>query len=459
MRPVAPVALALLALACGPPRRPGLPPEHVVLVTIGGLRADRMSCYGHRRPTTDLPSDPEARAEHRAMGLDDLASAGVLFRSAFAPSTSTVASLASLMTGLSPLASGVTGDGACLPEEVASLPELLAARGFETCAFVTSPALDLERALGRGFARFEVAATDEATLAAAARWAERDFGAGRRCFLWLHLGGVEPPWRTHPAGRFAAAGGPEAEGPALAARLERALRGEAPLDAADARRACDLYDDALHRTAVGLAWFLRAAFDYRSGRAEASETWARTALVVASPRGVELPADGALGHDGALCDEVLRVPLLLRHPDSLTGERVSAEVVELADVAPTVLDWIGVEPPAALRGRSLLARLDARARPRSGPPPAVASPGEGVLAVRTARWRLVWNPAAEPRAGVAPGVALRDLELDPRERSDVAARRPEVVAALQRAAARWLAAQPQRLPGPCDGPPAELPAR
>ena len=450
-------AMAVAAASCGPPKRPGLPPRNVVLVTIGGLRADRLSCYAYERPTTRVPSDETARVQQRAMGLDDLAAAGVSFSNAHAPSTSTVASLATLLTGLPPLAAGVPDDDACLPDEVPSLPDLLAARGWRTTAFVTSPSIDLERALGRGFAEFTLGANDVETLTALSRWLERDFGDGQSFFLWLHLGGLESPWRPQRKPRFARE--PRADGDAVAALLERARRGELELDPADARRANDLHDDALAETAENLAWILRRGFDVPAARAETSEVWSRTALVVTSPRGVELPEHGRFGHAGELCDEVLRVPLILRHPDSLTGERVCDEVVELADVAPTLLAWLRIERPAPLPGRSLLDRLDA---PRAGAferRPAVAALPGGAYSVRSERWRLAWNPASEPRCGLEPGARLYDLEADLLQVQDVAASHPAVVAALQRAAARALAAQPQRLPRPCAGPDGGLPTR
>jgi arylsulfatase A-like enzyme len=142
------------------------------------------------------------------------------------------------------------------------------------------------------------------------------------------------------------------------------------------------------------------------------------------------------------------VPLVLRHPDSLTGERIFADVVGLEDVAPTLLDWFGLPPLPGARGRSLLAVTDAYVeRPFPERPAFAQLPERALYTARDARWRLVWNPLrAQPAgrpvsAGPLPELVLHDLEADPAGRRDVAAAEPEVVARLQAQIRAWREAQ------------------
>ncbi len=65
---------------------PGRP--NLVLISIDTLRADRLSAYGHDRPTSPR--------------IDRLAADGVLFENAFSHSPKTASSHMSLMTGLYP---------------------------------------------------------------------------------------------------------------------------------------------------------------------------------------------------------------------------------------------------------------------------------------------------------------------------------------------------------------------
>lgn len=79
-----------------------------------------------------------------------------------------------------------------------------------------------------------------------------------------------------------------------------------------------------------------------------------TLVVVSADHGEALFEHGQIGHEPALYDELLRVPLLIRPPaDSPTvASRVDTQVRHV-DVGPTLLDYAGVETPADWTGRSL----------------------------------------------------------------------------------------------------------
>ncbi len=443
--------------ACGRGARPGIPPRNCIVVTIGGVSAAHTGPYLYDRATTSLASDPTAREEGRAMGLDDLSAAGVVFAHACAPSPRTVPSLASLFTGLSPVECGVTSDVDGVPGEVATLAELFAHDGFHTAAFVTSAtgsasALDLEGAFGRGFATFRSSADDAVTLAAASDWARRDQGDGSRRFLWIHLLGPDRLWSGAPAGEGRAeveaalalrSFGPEAS----AAEIARFANGAMAPDAAQRAALRGSCDREIARATLGLAVALRDAFDYYQSNADASETWSRTAFVMTSPCGSQLGEDGVVGHVGSLHDAVLHVPLVMRHPDSLTGERVIDDVVELEDVLPTLVEWFDLATPARVGGRSLLSRVDSRPATPFVRRPAITSLPEHIFSARDERFHLVWNPLNElvadrgPTSPKIPTLALYEPDRDPLETFDVSAEHPDVVRRFQKAIRVWRDAQ------------------
>ena len=66
-----------------------------------------------------------------------------------------------------------------------------------------------------------------------------------------------------------------------------------------------------------------------------------TLFVGAGVGGSWLPGD-APGVGGA--EGRLRVPLFLRHPDGLTGRRIYDDVIELADLMPTLVDAFEAQP-------------------------------------------------------------------------------------------------------------------
>jgi hypothetical protein len=233
--------------------------------------------------------------------------------------------------------------------------------------------------------------------------------------------------------------GPEAS----AAEIARFAGGALQPDAAQRVALRGSFDREVARAALGLSFALRDAFDYYQSNADASETWSRTVFVMTSPSGSQLGEDGIVGHVGTLSDAVLHVPLVMRHPDSLTGERVIDDVVELEDVLPTLVEWFDLATPARVRGRSLLSRVDSRPATPFVRRPAITSLPEHVFSARDERFHMVWNPLNEtvadrpPTAGKIPTLALYEPDRDPRETVDVASRHPDVVRRFQEAVRVW----------------------
>jgi arylsulfatase A-like enzyme len=453
------VILAALAAAvlAAPARgqaaeRPGLSPRNLLLVTVSDLRPDHMSCYAYPRPTTWLDKDDTQRAQGRAFDIDELARGGVVFAHAYAPAEAMIPSLIALFTGRSPRSIGMLDFDRPFEERLPpTLSEVLRGAGFETVALVTHrpppTGLNLRRILlERGFELHHQCADDGETLARAREWvAGRDWGSERPFFLWLHLGGLMPPF----------AGGPDAiafktqgyKGPARRPLefLARVRSGESDPAPEDWQHLDDLYDGALRELTGKLAGFLAEAFDFHLPAAELTETWSRTAVIVTAPTGTDFQRDlRRLGHARNLAEAQLAVPLILRHPDSLTGERVFDDIVELTDVLPTVCEWFALAPPGGVEGRSLFGITDEGRE--FAQRPAFASLRDVVHTARTPRWRLIWDPERKRFLGLdwagtaASDALLFDAHEDPRQRCDVAARHPEIVRELRAAIDAWIAA-------------------
>lgn len=425
--------LALTALAlpgCGG-ERPGEQPEHLLLVTYEGVRADHCSAWLYPRPTTYV-ARPD---DQRALDLDWVCETGVQLADAFADSPDPRAALVALMTGRAPAASGVVAAGDALPEGTPTLAEQLSAAGFRTAAFVApSEALSLG-GLERGFERFDQDADDVALAGRAVEWLKGEFDPERPTFLWLHFGAAAPPWDPRPfapnAPGFKTLFLPE--GVPLDVTADRAFldslrAGERELSANDEVALVALYDADVAR-AVQLS---RQVLEYYKHAHFDQDPWGRSWVVMAGLDGCALgEAPRAWGREARPLDRALHVPLAMRHPNSLTGRRVFAAPVTLADVAPTVRELFDLPATGGASGRSLLALFDSW-RPRAlAPRPALAvardAAGRASVAVRDGRWRLVVEARG---AGEPPSRALYDLELDPAEREDRAAVDPARAARL-----------------------------
>jgi len=160
----------------------------------------------------------------------------------------------------------------------------------------------------------------------------------------------------------------------------------------------------------------------RSGRLE------HAIVVVVSDHGEGLGDHGLLGHGHVLFEELLRVPLLIRLPESLARPRRVDELVRTVDVMPTVLDWMGLaDRLPEVQGRSLRPLMEeGRGRERISFSHALATETDeiGYRSVRKGRWRLIHNE----RTGNS---RLFDLVRNPAESVDLSRRRPEHVGRLE----------------------------
>ena len=78
--------------------------------------------------------------------------------------------------------------------------------------------------------------------------------------------------------------------------------------------------------------------------------------MILSDHGEEFHEHGYYQHGGALFEETLRIPLILIGPGIPAG-RITSQV-SLIDVLPTVLDYVGEDPPPGLDGVSLLGAVE-----------------------------------------------------------------------------------------------------
>ena len=79
-----------------------------------------------------------------------------------------------------------------------------------------------------------------------------------------------------------------------------------------------------------------------------------TLVVVSADHGEALFEHGQLGHEPALYDELLRVPLVVRPPTNESVVTTSVDTqAQHVDVAPTLLDYANVDPPETWIGQSL----------------------------------------------------------------------------------------------------------
>jgi arylsulfatase A-like enzyme len=313
----------------------------VVLITLDTFRRDALGAVG------DGPSVTP--------NLDRLASEGLLFLDAVAPMPETAPSHASMLTGLHPLRHRVISNGHQLDASFQTVPEVLSERGWATGAFVSSFAVDDRTGLSQGFAVYD----DALAPGPAGLWRLRAFHVLARA--WMVLGDpARTPWLLERDGdvtidRFE---GWLDETPGAFFAWVHLFETHAPYEPPVAAGVPPALD---HRARMGQTEFtpaeieqLRALYqgevkdvDRLVGRvAEALAARGRlerTMIVVVGDHGEMLGEHGLTATHVGLWEEVVRVPLIVRVPQSSPDvPRVEAQV-RVYDVAPTIYEYLAVD--------------------------------------------------------------------------------------------------------------------
>ena len=90
-----------------------------------------------------------------------------------------------------------------------------------------------------------------------------------------------------------------------------------------------------------------------------------TIIAVTADHGEEFYEHGQRYHARSLFNQVIRIPLIVRHPGS--PPRTIDTPVSLVDVMPTLLDLAGVESPPSMNGQSLAPAIRGQSDPPSRP--------------------------------------------------------------------------------------------
>jgi len=373
--------LFLTAFSCSAAQ----PSTPVILISIDTLRADHLGCYQPGR--------------RQSPHIDALAQTSTTFSQVSTPFPLTLPAHVALFTSTFPFANGVEDNGIPLNTPTTTLATVLTKSGYRTAAFIGSFVLYRRFGLSQGFDTYDgpidlhSKATPgpsdhkrpgEQVAAAAKQWLEHNSSAP--FFLFLHFYDLHAPYSL-PA--------------------DPNLRhGETGYQAELA------YVDKI------LGDFF-ALLDRRG-------LLQKSLIVLTSDHGEGLGEHGESSHGYFLYQSTLHVPLIIHWPGGLKHPQSRVDdLASLIDVAPTILDAVGLARPAEMHGRSLLQS----AAPEVYSETLYARRHFGCASLRSVR-------SANYKYIDAPKPELYDLSNDPHElrnlydqqRSKAAALRERVIA-------------------------------
>lgn len=401
----------------------------VVWIEVDTLRADALGCYGN--------SATGENGERASPNIDALAADGVRFERAYTTAPWTIPSLVSQLSGQWPWEHGVLRLTSTCPEGMAPLVPMLASRGVSTAGVMTNFITTRKIGIARGFERwddsFATGHEGSTAFAAVSRLLQfldemrRDGDEHVFLFAWL----FDPHYRyeDHAGLRFGPGFSSDGRAP-----YSGPLRGDEDLNDLLKRRGELSAEDVEFlrgRYASEVAWVDRAVGELVKGLRERG-LYDDALIVFAADHGEEIMDRGWIGHTVTLHEELVRVPWIVRLPQSAERTprgRVIEHAVSLIDLPSTLVELAtGENVDGSLsHSRSLVETI------RSGAAPArrwiyLHTDFEPVLdsgiqdEKRARQWGVVdagrnlkWIVDHKVAAGATPRAFLFDLSTDPRE--------------------------------------------
>lgn len=286
---------------------------NVILITLDTLRADFVSAY--ETGNAETPN------------IDNLAAQGVLFEMCIAQTPLTLPSHTSILSGTYPLHHQVRDNGGFqVPETLEMISEVLKKKGFRTSAFIASYVLHSKWGINQGFDTysddFDLSKYDKISLGNVQKPAEEVLDNARqwlienkttRFFTWIHLYDPHTPY--------------DPPSPFKEKYPKRPYRGEVE------------YMDAQ----LGLFF----QFLEEQGIAD------NTLIILAADHGEGLGQHEEMTHGFFIYETTVRVPLIIKAPFHFPVQRIKT-IVELVDLAPTILEALDIPIPSSYQGESLL---------------------------------------------------------------------------------------------------------
>lgn len=316
--------------------RPTAASPNVLIISLDTLRADHLGCYGYPRDTSP--------------NIDRLAAESIVFEECMAPSSWTLPSHATMFTGLPPALHGAYAFSApLLRGSNVTLSELARDAGFLTVAFTEGAYVGGPLGFYQGFDLYahgkqtgpSPRGNASQTFAAAGDWLERH--RDRPFMMFLHTYQIHWPYIPPDpyANKFTSS--PVNSIEFFNKIRENDFNGNSFMvitkDPQERQTVKDLYDGGIAYTDALLGDLF--------ARMERLGLMENTAIVIVSDHGEGFWEHGLASHGTVLYREMLHVPLIIRMPGKNPPAGRRTDLVALADLFPTVANWLGADHPVS----------------------------------------------------------------------------------------------------------------
>ncbi|MCW4049051.1 MAG: sulfatase [Candidatus Bathyarchaeota archaeon] len=344
---------------------------NVVLITVDCLRQDHVGHYGYYRNTTSY--------------IDSIAEKSMVFKNMISTGNCTPMSFPAILASTDPKISDSSHD--LLPKYSRLISQKLKKNNHSTIGIHSNPFLSKHFGYGRGFDIFEdmAGSVNKGTIKRLeiqdlfSKVAQKvpyfhqaksilnlyrsvePFANARKIvdksikcldqvenpfFLWTHFMDAHFPYLY-----------PEDEDKHVYTEISKIQLGKS-LGVADKtgkatglhlQNLIDLYDTNLR--------FIDGQLGRLLEYLESKEMFDNTILIITSDHGEEFMEHGNLFHYDKLYNELIRVPLIIRHPEIHQNVTIHKLVSHL-DIAPSILDFLGIKEEGFFKGKSVFKRME-----------------------------------------------------------------------------------------------------
>ncbi len=329
----------------------------IIWYVMDSLRPDFLSCYGHRKETSP--------------NIDKLAHEGVCFTSAFAQTTWTKPSGASMLSSTYPSVHGANGMGDVVPSYLPMVQDLLRRAGFKTVAVSSMGNISPYFGFGKGFDVFvelykekRVMEKRRKVIIRNPQWTPHFGEAGDRVpiatsedindyvfpllkeygdkplFIFIWSLDTHGPYfhrdmdfaRFHPYDDLK-----------LSDEIQRA-QSQAEIDLLRG-----LYEDMIYYNDHHIGILVDMMKELR--------LYDHSLLILTGDHGEAFGEHGVTSHGKIPHDEQIRVPLIVKFPYSEHSGKVSS-IVQHIDIVPTLLNYLGITDGSMLiQGKNVMPAL------------------------------------------------------------------------------------------------------
>jgi len=343
------------SIALDEPGRMDVKKPNILLITVDTLRADHLSVYDYKKISTP--------------NIDRIGKEGIKFDRAMAPTSWTLPTLATLMTGVPQELHGMNRYDVTLDPVFTTLAQTLKGRGYQTAAVVTNEFINHPYGLDRGFDNYLFSRDPGAYHPFSGlflfdflfSWRNERHSArvmtdnamkvldkihDRSFFMWIHYIDPHTPYGAWYINRF-----PEYDSGykgSLGNEFDDIVgidSGKLSLNEKDKEHILALYDAEIMYV------------DFHIGRLfnklENLGILDDTLIILTSDHGEEFWEHGGVIHGRNLYRESVHVPLMMRYPNEIKAGRRVGDVVGISDLPVTICDFAKVRPPHTMMGKSL----------------------------------------------------------------------------------------------------------